>query len=143
LTEKNDILKALPHAFPFRMIDRILEIEPEKRAVALKNVSSDEPWFSGYGRTQWGMPWVLILEGLAQTGGFALRSSDKKEERETSPPFLAAVDQFELKGKVNPGDQLILEAEVERLFPPLAKVKVWARVEKEIVAEGTLVLSMG
>lgn len=134
----DNILDKLPHAFPFRMIDRILEIEPGKRAVALKNVSIAEPYFQGHFPEDPVMPWVLILEALAQTGGVAFHSSFEKEEE--GAPFLARVDEFRLKGKVIPGDSLILEAEIERIFSNLAKVKVRAKVKEEIVAEGTIVL---
>lgn len=139
MADKDDILKNLPHTFPFRMIDRILEIEPGKRAVALKNVSIDEPYLQGHFPKEPVMPSILILEALAQTGGIAFHSSFEKEEE--GIPFLARIDEFRLKGKVVPGDQVILEAEVQHIFSNLAKVKVQARVGKEIVAEGMLVLA--
>jgi len=135
----NEILKRLPHAFPFRMIDRILEIEPGKKAIALKNVSIDEPHFSGHFPGEPIMPGVLILEALAQTGGLAFHSLDEKEEE--GIPVLARIEEFRLKRKVIPGDQMILEAEVLHIFSDLAKVKVLARVGEEVVAEGTLVLA--
>jgi len=137
--EPDKILQRLPHAFPFRMIDRILEIEPGKRAVALKNVSMDEPYFQGHFPKEPVMPSILILEALAQTGGLAFHSSFGREEE--TVPFLARIDEFRLKGKVVPGDSMILEAEIEHIFSNLAKVKVQARVEKKIVAEGMLVLA--
>jgi 3-hydroxyacyl-[acyl-carrier-protein] dehydratase len=135
---KDDILKNLPHAFPFRMIDRILEIEPGKRAVALKNVSIDEPYFSGHFLKEPIMPSILILEALAQTGGIAFHSSFEEEE---GVPFLARIDEFRLKGKVVPGESMILEAEIEHIFSNLAKVRVRAKVKEEIVAEGMVVLA--
>ncbi len=139
MADKDDILKNLPHTFPFRMVDRILEIVPGKRAVALKNVSIDEPYFQGHFPKEPVMPDILILEGLAQTGGIAFHSYFEREEK--GVPFLARIDEFRLKGKVIPGDSLILEAEIEHIFSNLAKVKVWARVKEEIVAEGALVLA--
>jgi 3-hydroxyacyl-[acyl-carrier-protein] dehydratase len=141
MADKDDILKNLPHTFPFRMIDRILEIEPGKRAVALKNVSIDEPYLQGHFPKEPVMPSILILEALAQTGGLAFHSSFEKEEE--GIPFLARIDEFRLKGKVVPGDSMILEAEIEHIFSNLAKVKVRARVGDEIVAEGVLVLAKG
>lgn len=139
--ELDDILRNLPHAYPFRMIDRILEIEKGKRAVALKNVSIDEPYFLAHFQNDPVMPDVLVLEALAQTGGIAFQSSFEKEEGEV--PFLARVDEFRVKRKVVPGDQLIIEAEVLHLFSNLGKVKVQARVRGDSVAEGTLVLAKG
>lgn len=139
MADKDDILKNLPHTFPFRMIDRILEIEQGKRAVALKNVSIDEPYLQGHYPKEPVLPSILILEALAQTGGIAFHSSLGKEEG--GVPFLARVDEFRIKGKVIPGDSVILEAEIEHIFSNLAKVKVWAKVNEEIVAEGVVVLA--
>jgi 3-hydroxyacyl-[acyl-carrier-protein] dehydratase len=121
------------------MIDRVLEIEEGKKAVALKNVSIDEPYFSGHFPMEPVLPAVLIVEAMAQTGGLAFHSSFEKEEE--GIPVLARVEEFRLKGSVIPGDQLIIEAEVLHTFSDLAKVKVIARVEGEIVAEGTLILA--
>lgn len=140
MKELNEILKNLPHAFPFRMVDRILEIDPGKRAIALKNVSIDEPYFLGHFPNEPIMPGVLILEALAQTGGLAFQSYFEREE---GMPFLARIDEFRLKRKVIPGDQIILEAEIIHVFSHLAKVKVLARVGGETIAEGMLVLAKG
>jgi 3-hydroxyacyl-[acyl-carrier-protein] dehydratase len=135
----NEILKKLPHAYPFHMIDRILEIEPGKKAIALKNVSVDELQSSGHFPGDPVMPGILILEALAQTGGLAFHSLDETEGG--GIPFLARIEEFRLKGKVIPGDRLILEAEVLRVFSNLAMVRVLARVGDEPVAEGTLILA--
>ncbi len=135
----DEILRNLPHAFPFRMIDRILDVEKGKRAVALKNVSVDEPYFSGHFPKEPILPGALILEAMAQTGGLAFESSFEKGEE--GVPVLASVEEFRLKKRVIPGDQLIIEAEVLRIFSNLAKVKVLAKVEEETVAEGTFVLA--
>ena len=139
MADLNEILQRLPHSFPFRMIDRILEIEPGKRAVALKNVSIDEPYFQGHFPKEPVMPGILILEALAQTGGIAFHSSFEKEEE--TIPFLAAVDRFRLNKRVVPGDQIIMEAEIQHIFSNLAKVEVRAKVGEETVAEGVLVLA--
>jgi 3-hydroxyacyl-[acyl-carrier-protein] dehydratase len=137
----DEILRSLPHAFPFRVIDRILDIEKGKRAIALKNVSMDEPYFLGHFPKEPILPGVLILEAMAQTGGLAFESSFEKGEE--GVPVLASVEEFRLKKRVIPGDQLIIEAEVLRIFSNLAKVKVLAKVEEETVAEGTFVLAKG
>ena len=136
--EPDDILQNLPHSFPFRMIDRIIEIEKGKKAIALKNVSIDEPYFSGHFQNDPVMPGVLILEAMAQTGGLAFQSSFEKEE---GIPVLAGIELFRLKRRAIPGDQLLIEAEILHIFSHLAKVKVQVRVEKEILAEGTLILA--
>jgi 3-hydroxyacyl-[acyl-carrier-protein] dehydratase len=139
MSETKEILERLPHAFPFRMIDRILEIEEGRKAVAIKNVSIDEPYFLGHFPKEPILPAVLIVEAMAQTGGLAFQSSFEKGEGKT--PVLARIEEFRLKRNVIPGDQLIIEAEVLHIFSDLAKVKVLARVEGEIVAEGTLILA--
>ena len=122
----DEILGNLPHAFPFRMIDRIIEIEKGKKAMALKNVSLEEPHFLGHFQNDPVMPGVLILEAMAQTGGLAFQSSFEKEGG--GIPVLARIEEFRLKRRVIPGDQLIIEAEVLHIFSNLAKVRVQAKV---------------
>ena len=140
MIDAEELLKSLPHAFPYRMIDRIINIEPGKKANAIKNVSVDEPFLQGHYPNEPTMPWVLIVEALAQTGGLAFHSSFEKEE---GMPILARIDEFRLKGKVIPGDQIFMEAEVMHVFSNLAKVRVSAKVGKEVVAEGILILAKG
>jgi 3-hydroxyacyl-[acyl-carrier-protein] dehydratase len=137
----DEILGRLPHAVPFRLIDRILEIEPGKKAIALKNVSVNEPFLQGHFPKDPIMPAVLILEAMAQTGGIAFHSLSETED--SGIPFLAGVETFRLKKKVVPGDQIVLEAEIRHIFSRLAKVKVVARVREETVAEGMLILAKG
>ena len=137
----DEISGRLPHAFPFRMIDRILQIEPGKKVVAIKNVSFDEPFLQGRFLKEPFMPIVLILEAMAQTGGIAFHSLSGTGE--SGVPFLAGVDEFRLKKKVVPGDQMVLDAEILHTFSHLAKVRVTVQVGEETVAEGTLVLAKG
>jgi 3-hydroxyacyl-[acyl-carrier-protein] dehydratase len=141
MIDLEEILGNLPHRYPFRMIDRILEMEPGKKAIALKNVSVNEPHFSGHFPGEPILPGVLVLEALAQTGGLALHLPEEKGPG--GIPFLAGIEEFRLKRKVIPGDQLVLQAEVLHVFSNLAKVKVLARVGNEPVAEGTLILAKG
>ena len=141
MMDLSEILQRLPHAFPFRMIDRILEVEKGRKAIALKNVSIDEPHFSGHFQNDPVMPGVLILEAMAQTGGLAFQSSFEKEEE--GIPVLAKVEVFRLKKRVVPGDQLVIEAEVLHIFSNLARIEVQAKVKGDSVAEGTLVLAKG
>ncbi len=141
MVELGDTLKNLPHGFPFRMIDRFLEIEKGKKAIALKNVSIDEPYFSGHFPKEPVMPWVLILEAMAQTGGLAFQSSFESEGE--GLPFLARIEELRLKRRVTPGDQIVIEAEILHTFSNLAKVKASAKVGGQIVADGTFVLARG
>ena len=139
--EPDEILGGLPHLFPFRMVDRILAIEKGKRVISLKNVIIDEPYFLGHFQRKPVMPWVLVLEAMAQTGGLAFQSSFESEGE--GVPVLARIEEFRLKKSITPGDQIIFEAEILHFFSNLAKVKVLAKVEDEIVAEGTLVIAGG
>jgi 3-hydroxyacyl-[acyl-carrier-protein] dehydratase len=139
MIDLDEILQRLPHAFPFRMIDRIIEIEKGKKAITLKNVSVDEPHFLGHFQNDPVMPAALILEAMAQTGGLAFQSSFEKEEE--GIPVLARIEAFRLKRRVVPGDQLIIEAEVLYIFSNLAKVNVQAKVGEDSVAEAMLVLA--
>ncbi len=141
MVELGDILKNFPHSFPFRMVDRILDIENGRKAITLKNVSIDEPYFLGHFPRDPIMPWVLILEAMAQTGGLAFQPSFESEGE--GVPVLARIEEFRLKKRVTPGDQIIIEAEVLHVFSNLAKVKVVANAGGEIVAEGTFVLARG
>jgi 3-hydroxyacyl-[acyl-carrier-protein] dehydratase len=139
MVDFNEILQKFPHSFPFRMIDRVLEIEKGKKAITLKNVSIDEPHFLGHSKNDPVMPGVLILEAMAQTGGLASQTSF--EGKEEGVPVLARVEEFRLKKRVIPGDQIIIEAEVLHAFSNLAKVKVLARVGVELAAEGVFILA--
>jgi 3-hydroxyacyl-[acyl-carrier-protein] dehydratase len=137
----DEMIEGLPHSFPFRMVDRILDIEKGKKATALKNVSVAEPYFLGHFPNEPILPWVLILEAMAQTGGLAFQSSF--ESQGEGVPFLARIEEFRLKKRVTPGDQIIIEAEILHIFSNLAKVNASAKVGGEIVAEGTFVLARG
>jgi 3-hydroxyacyl-[acyl-carrier-protein] dehydratase len=140
MMDAEELLKSLPHAFPYRMIDRIIDIEPGKKANAIKNVSVDEPFLQGHCPNEPTMPWVLIVEALAQTGGLAFHSSFEKEE---GMPILARIDEFRLKGIATPGDQIFMEAEIVHVFSNFAKVRVSAKVGEVVVAEGILILAKG
>jgi 3-hydroxyacyl-[acyl-carrier-protein] dehydratase len=141
MIDLEEIMQRLPHRFPFQMVDRILDIDAGKKAVVLKNVSIDEPYFIGHFPRKPVVPGMFILEALAQTGGLAFHSLSEKED--DGVPFLARIEKFRLKRNVIPGDQVILEAEVLHLFSNLAKVKVLARVGEKVVAEGVLILAKG
>lgn len=124
----NQILKHLPHRYPFLMVDRVLEYHPGESLVALKNVSYNEPYFLGHFPQKPVMPGVLILEALAQaTGLLAFRSVERQADRD-SLYYFVGVDEARFKRPVEPGDQLILEARLKRakrgiwVFDTLARV---------------------
>lgn len=136
------ILKKLPHRYPFLLVDRVLEIETGKRILALKNVTFNEPFFTGHFPQRPVMPGVLMLEALAQAA--ALLSFDKMgfEPDEKTVCYFAAVDDARFKRPVGPGDQLLLEAELIRMKGGIWKFHVRARVGDEMAAEADVMLAM-
>jgi len=130
--------QALPHRYPFRMIDCVMELEPGRRAVAVKAISSDDFFLANHFPHHLCMPEALIVEALAQTGGIAMLSA-----KEAGMAFLVKVEEMLFTKTIKPGDLLTLSAEVEFSFGELAKVKVRAEAEGETVAEGIVVLAQG
>jgi 3-hydroxyacyl-[acyl-carrier-protein] dehydratase len=138
------IQKILPHRYPFLMVDAILEMEPFKRIVGLKNVSINESFFQGHFPGKPVMPGVLIIEGMAQTGGLLLLNELPEAERPTKLLFFAAVDGARFRRPVTPGDQLILEVVVLvfRNRGTFCKLQGTATVNGQLVAEATLMCKM-
>jgi len=138
-----EIMKYLPHRYPFLMIDRVVSLEPGKAATAIKNVTFDEPFFQGHFPDHPIMPGVLIVEALAQTGGLAFASAEEspKEGDRFRLPILAKIEEMRFRSPVSPGDQLSLHAEVLRAYESLAIVKVEAKVDDNTVAEGKIVVA--
>jgi 3-hydroxyacyl-[acyl-carrier-protein] dehydratase len=128
----------LPHRFPFRMIDRVVELEPGQRAVAVKAVSCDDFFLEGHFPQEPYMAEVLIVEALAQTGGIALLSA-----KEEGMGFLVKVEAMQFDKVISPGAILTLSADVEFSFGEMAKVRVKAEAAGETVAQGILVLAAG
>lgn len=130
-----DILERLPHRYPFLMVDRVLELEPGKRAVALKNVTVNEPHFTGHYPEKPIMPGVLILETLAQVGGLAVMGTEEDETSEGKVPLLVGVDGARFRRPVVPGDQLRLEVDILQLRRTTGKCRGVAYVGEEKAAE--------
>jgi 3-hydroxyacyl-[acyl-carrier-protein] dehydratase len=136
----NQIRQALPHRYPFLLVDRILEVsEDGKRAVAIKNVTANEPFFQGHFPDNAIMPGVLIVEALAQAGGAALLGS---LGREGKLAMLAGLDRFRFRRPVVPGDTLRLEVELTRMRGPIGKVQARALVDGEVAAEGEITFAI-
>ena len=133
------ILRHLPHRYPFLLVDRILEVEPGRRIVGLKNVSANEPYFAGHFPDHPVMPGVLILEAMAQVGG-VLASLLPGAERKMA--YFAAIDRCRFRRPVTPVDQLITEVVVLRLRDRAVKMSATCRANGEIVAEAVLTASM-
>jgi len=135
-----EIMQILPHRYPLLLVDRILEIEPGKRIVGLKNVSINEPYFQGHFPGFPLMPGVYILEALAQVGGILMIKSLNLEVGKYAVVF-AGIDDARFKRPVYPGDQLVLELEVITLKKSLSKMKGTAKVDNQVVAEAILYAS--
>ncbi|HHV97117.1 MAG TPA: 3-hydroxyacyl-ACP dehydratase FabZ [Clostridiaceae bacterium] len=134
-----DIQKILPHRYPFLLIDKVIEYEPGKRAVAIKNVTINEPFFQGHFPGYPIMPGVLIVEALAQTAGIAAATL---EENKGKLGVFTGIDSMKFRKQVVPGDVLKLEAEILTLKMGMAKVKVQATVDDKIAAEGEIKFAM-
>jgi len=129
----------IPHRYPFLLVDRIVELEVGKKAVGIKNVTMNEPYFQGHFPGYPVMPGVLIVEALAQVGAVAVLSM---EENKGKLAFFAGIDEFRFKEQVKPGDTLELEIEMTRLRGTIGKGHAVARVEGKIVAEGDLLFAL-
>ncbi len=135
-----EILKNLPHRFPFLLVDRVKEIHPGRSIVAIKNVSIDEPFFQGHFPDRKIMPGVLIVEAIAQAGGILLFHSIPDPERKFV--VLSKIIDAKFRKPVVPGDQLRLEAEIVKLKTKFCHLKGRATVDGEVAAEGELVAGL-
>jgi 3-hydroxyacyl-[acyl-carrier-protein] dehydratase len=136
------ILNKLPHRYPMLLVDRVLEIEHGVRVKALKNVSINEPYFIGHFPVRPVMPGVLILEALAQTAALLSFESTGTEPGDDTVVYFVGVDGARFKRPVEPGDQLILEASIERVKGGIYKFKTRASVDGETAAEAELMCTM-
>ena len=133
------IERIIPHRYPMLLIDRVIELEPGKRAVAIKNVTRNEWFFEGHFPQQPIMPGVLIIEALAQTGAVAALSA---EQFQGKLGLFAGIDGVRFRRQVAPGDQLRLEVTLERIRGPIGKAAASATVDGEPAASGTLTFAM-
>ncbi len=133
--EAAEIMRILPHRYPFLLVDRVIELEPGKRAVAIKQVSANEPQFTGHFPGRPIMPGVLMVEALAQTAGIAVLTLD---EYRGKIGLFAGIDECRFRRMVLPGDTLRLEVTVEKLRGMFGRVKAVASVDDEVAVEATL-----
>lgn len=129
------IMQILPHRYPFLLIDRVLEIEPEGRVVAIKNVTINEPFFMGHWPGRPIMPGVLILEALAQAAGVLIA---QRVDRERFDALIASIDNAKIRRAVLPGDQLRLEATCRRVGSRMCDFQGIARVGDQVAAEAKI-----
>lgn len=134
-----EIMRLLPHRYPFLLVDRVLKVEGWRRAVGVKNVTINEPFFNGHFPDQPLMPGVLQLEALAQLSGFLLQ---RKMEHTGKLVVLAAIDKVRFRGGVVPGDQLRLEVETVRMSRNRATIKAQGKVGRRVVSEAVLSFAM-
>jgi len=141
IIELSEIQDVLPHRYPFLLIDRVVEVVPRKRIVAIKNVTANEPFFQGHFPGFPVMPGVLIVEALAQAGCvLVLRDL---EDRANKVPFFAGIDSCRFRRPVVPGDQLRLELSVLRQRGISTKMNGKAYVGDELAAEAEILAVLG
>ncbi len=134
MMDVREILKYLPHRYPFLMVDRILEMEPGVRIVGIKNVTYNENFFQGHFPGKPVMPGVLICEAMAQVGAILAHSSDSLKE-EGKVFMLTGLDRVKIKRVVEPGDQLRLELTSLKRRGPYWKMSGEASVDGKLVAQ--------
>ncbi len=133
----NDIMKILPHRYPFLLVDKIVELEPGVKCVGIKNVSMNEPFFQGHFPNQPVMPGVLIIEALAQVAGImAYTASDEETKKKIS--YFLSIDNARFRKPVVPGDQLILNIETTLRKRGIWGVRAKAFVGDTLVTEADL-----
>jgi 3-hydroxyacyl-[acyl-carrier-protein] dehydratase len=142
MIEIKEIMTTLPHAYPFLLVDRIIEIEPGKRIAGIKNVTYNEPFFPGHFPGRPIMPGVLIVEAMAQTAGVLVFNTLSEGERNKLVYFLG-MDNVKFRKPVVPGDQLRLELEITKHRQSIWGFKGKALVDGKLVAEAELLAMLG
>ncbi|WP_281883095.1 3-hydroxyacyl-ACP dehydratase FabZ [Paenibacillus sp. YYML68] len=139
MLDVTEVQQIIPHRYPFLLVDKILEVEPGVRAVGLKNVTINEPFFQGHFPGYPVMPGVLITEALAQVGAVALLKSGGNEGK---IGLLAGINDFRFRQQVKPGDTLILEVVITRSKGSIGKGQATAKVKDAVVAEGEVMFAL-
>lgn len=137
-----EILEYLPHRYPFLLIDRVLEIENNRRIRALKNVTMNEPFFPGHFPHHPVMPGVLIVEAMAQAAAILSFKSMGIKPDDDSVVYFAGIDNVRFKKPVVPGDQLMFDVEITQNKRNIYKYKGVARVDGEIASEAELMCAL-
>jgi 3-hydroxyacyl-[acyl-carrier-protein] dehydratase len=138
----HEILKRLPHRYPFLLVDRVLELEKGKRIVALKNVTINEPFFAGHFPYRPVMPGVMMLEALAQASAILAFDTTGVRPDDGTVFYFVGIDNARFKRPVEPGDQLMLHSAVERSRAGIVKFNAKAMVGDAVAAEADLMCTM-
>jgi 3-hydroxyacyl-[acyl-carrier-protein] dehydratase len=135
----NEIKSMLPHRYPFLLVDRVLEIEPKKHIVAMKNVTANENFFNGHFPARPVMPGVLIIECMAQAAGILMLA---EKEYEGKIPYFTGIDNARFRRTIIPGDQIMLEVEILRVRGNVGRAKGVAKVDGKVAAEAEMMFIM-
>ena len=138
----HEILKQLPHRYPFLLVDRVLELEKGKRIKAIKNVTINEPFFVGHFPHRPVMPGVLMLEAMAQVAALLAFDALGTTPSEKTIYYFAGIDGARFKRPVEPGDQLVMDVSLERMKSGIFKCKGTARVDEQLACEAELMCTM-
>ncbi len=142
LMDIHQIIKKLPHRYPFLLVDRVVEFEKDVRLKALKNVTINEPFFNGHFPNRPVMPGVLMLEALAQASALLSFSSEGETSDGSRLYYFAGIDGARFKRVVEPGDQLILESTITRKKGAIYKYATRATVDGELAVEAELMCTV-
>jgi 3-hydroxyacyl-[acyl-carrier-protein] dehydratase len=135
------IMKQLPHRYPFLLVDRVLEFVPGKRITALKNVTFNEPFFTGHFPHRPVMPGVIVIEALAQAAGILALRTVGVIPNENTRFYFVAIDKARFRKPVEPGDQIVLKVAVGRAFKGIWKFDALAEVDGVEVASAEIMLA--
>jgi len=139
----HEILNLLPHRYPFLLIDRVLELEPDKSIVALKNVTINEPFFPGHYPHHPVMPGVLMIEAMAQASALlSFRSMGGGKLDDKSVYYFAGIDGARFKRPVGPGDQMIIKSALIRSMRGLFKFGATIEVDGQLAAEAEVMCTI-
>ena len=137
-----EIMKLLPHRYPFILVDRVVELVEGERIIALKNVTINEPFFPGHFPGAPIMPGVLVIEAMAQAGGILFAISQPEEKR-GGPVYFMGMDKVKFRKPVVPGDQLVFEVKILNMRSKAVKMSGIATVEGKCVAEAEFMATFG
>ncbi|GAV24151.1 3-hydroxyacyl-[acyl-carrier-protein] dehydratase FabZ [Carboxydothermus islandicus] len=134
-----EIMNILPHRYPFLLVDKIVEVLPGQKAVGLKNVTINEPFFQGHFPGKPIMPGVLLLEAMAQVGAVAILTDERYAGK---LPMFAGIDGARFRKPVLPGDQVVFEVELLKIKGSLGKAKGFGKVSGELVVEAEILFAL-